>query len=342
VHLDCKTTVAILNWNGLHHLKTYLPSVVQYSEDAVILLIDNASNDGSVEWVRQIYPRIKIKINPSNKGFTVGYNLGLKAVSTKYTVLLNSDVEVSKDWLLPLEARMDSDQKIAACQPKVLAYKDKTKFEYAGASGGFIDVLGYPFCRGRIFDQCETDQKQYDTPRQIFWATGACLMVRMSAFYEAKGLEEHFFAHMEEIDLCWRWHHQGFQIWVEPGAVVYHLGGGTLQESSPRKTFLNFRNGLTLLFINTLDASLFWKIGARLLLDGIAGVWFLVKGQGASCFAVVRAHFSFYGNIAYWWKKRKENKALFKLPVPSELVYTKSIVFSFFAKGKKRFIDLDF
>ena len=340
--MDFKTTVAILNWNGLHHLKTYLPSVIQFSKEAVILLIDNASTDGSVDWVKQQYPEVQIKINPSNKGFTIGYNLGLQVVETKYAILLNSDVEVSEGWLAPLENRMERDELVAACQPKVLSYKDKTKFEYAGSSGGFIDVLGYPFCRGRLFEECETDLKQYEKAIPIFWATGACMMVRMSAFREENGLEEYFFAHMEEIDLCWRWHHRGYQIWVEPASVVYHLGGGTLQESSPRKTFLNFRNGLTLLYINTIDPSIFWKLPSRLILDGVAGAWFLLKGQGASCMAVIRAHFSFYGKLAYWSKKRRENQVKFKTPVPQNLVYPKSLVFSFFGLGKKKFSDLNF
>ena len=340
--LDYKTTVAILNWNGQHHLQTYLPSVLQHSEGAAILLIDNASTDGSVAWVKENLPSVEIVINPSNNGFTTGYNLGLKAVKTPYAILLNSDVEVSEGWLDPLFGRMESDVKIAACQPKVLSYKDKLKFEYAGASGGFIDHLGYPFCRGRVFNQCETDQLHYQDPREIFWATGACMMIRMSAFEEVNGLEEQFFAHMEEIDLCWRWHHQGYQIWVEPSSVVFHLGGGTLQESSPRKTYLNFRNGLTLLFINTLTPIVYFKILLRLLLDGVAGVWFLTKGQGASCLAVVQAHFSFYKNILYWKEKRKQNLTNFKTKVPCQLVYPKSIVVSFFALGKKKFSDLDF
>jgi len=342
VHLDFNTTVAILNWNGLHHLRTFLPSVVKFSQGAAILLIDNASTDESVNWVRQTYPSIEITINPSNKGFTIGYNLGLQAVKTKYAVLLNSDVEVSEGWLNPLIARMESDINVAACQPKVLSFKNKSKFEYAGASGGFIDILGYPFCRGRHFDHCEIDNGQYNTAIEVFWVTGACMMVRMSAYHAHYGLEEHFFAHMEEIDLCWRWQHAGYKLWVEPGSVVYHLGGGTLHESSPRKTFLNFRNGLILLFINTLGFALFWKIPVRLALDGAAGLMFLSKGQVASCIAIIRAHFSFYGKLFYWISKRKENKRRFKTEVKPTLIFQKSIVFSYFIKGIKRFSDLGF
>jgi len=342
VPLDFNTTVAILNWNGLHHLKTYLPSVVEYSKGAIILLIDNASTDESINWVRGTYPEIEIVINPSNKGFTIGYNLGLKAVMTKYAILLNSDVEVSPNWLEPLVSRMESDKNIAACQPKILSFKDKSRFEYAGASGGFIDFLGYPFCRGRLFDFCEVDRGQYDKPIEVFWVTGASMMVRMEAFLSHNGLEEHFFAHMEEIDLCWRWQHAGYSLWVEPQSVVYHLGGGTLKESSPRKTFLNFRNGLTLLFINTLDNKIFWKIPVRLILDGIAGIMFLSKGQVASCFAIVRAHFSFYGKLRYWLTKRKDNKQRFRKEVDAKLVFSKSIVFSFFIKRIKEFNHLGF
>ena len=342
MHLDFKTTVAILNWNGLHHLKTYLPSVVEFSQEAIILLIDNASTDESINWVRQTYPFVEIIVNPSNKGFTIGYNLGLQAVKTKYAILLNSDVEVTKDWLKPLEARMESDDKIAACQPKVLSFKDKSKFEYAGASGGFIDILGYPFCRGRHFNFCETDNGQYDSAIEVFWVTGACMIIRLSAYREHYGLEEHFFAHMEEIDLCWRWQHAGYQVWVQPDSVVYHLGGGTLKESSPRKTFLNFRNGLTLLFINTLGPDLFWKLPVRLILDGVAGLLFLSKGQVGSCLAIIKAHFSFYARIKYWILKRNMNKLNFKTEAPSELIYSSSIVFAYFIKCKKRFSDLRF
>lgn len=335
-----EVTVAILNWNGLAHLQQFLPSVVRHSQNAEILLIDNASADQSVEWVRAQFPAIKVAIQSHNLGFTEGYNHGLKSVATPFAVLLNSDVEVTEGWLDPLLSRIACDKNIAAVQPKILSYKDKDTFEYAGAAGGYLDVLGYPFCRGRIFDSCEKDTGQYENATPIFWSSGACMLVRMSAYWEMNGLESRFFAHMEEIDLCWRWQNSGYSIWVEPASTVYHLGAGTLAKTSPRKTFLNFRNGLALLYMNSLGWTPIWKIPARLSLDGLAGIQFILKGEWHNMLAICRAHVSFYSMFGYWNKKRKQNQRTFKQGVSINGYWNGSLVWFYFIRGKKRFTDL--
>jgi len=340
VDLESKVTIAILNWNGLKHLQQYLPSVVEHSGDAAILLIDNASTDQSIFWVKSAFPNVQISVLSENLGFTGGYNEGLKSVETEYVVLLNSDVEVTPGWLNALTHCMDGNPKIAACQPKILAFQNRNQFEYAGASGGFIDFLGYPFCRGRLFDHCENDHSQYDTSIPVFWASGACMMVRTSLFREFGGFEARFFAHMEEIDLCWRWLHSGFSIYVAPQSVVFHLGAGTLSKSSPRKTFLNFRNGVALLYSNTLDSSIWWKLPIRLVLDGVAGIQFLLKGESANCWAISKAHINFYQTFRYWSAKRKSNQKRKKASISSGLIIQKSVVWARFVMGKKMFSDL--
>ncbi len=340
--MDSKVTVAILNWNGLRHLQTFLPSVVACSSGAHILVLDNASDDESIAWIRQNYAGVEVQIFPENYGFTGGYNRGLKFVKTPYAVLLNSDVEVSEGWIEPLLQRMESDEKVAACQPKVLSFKDRDHFEYAGAAGGFIDFLGYPFCRGRFFDFCEKDEGQYQQAMQVFWATGACMMVRVSDFFDAGGLETRFFAHMEEIDLCWRFHHRGKSVWAEPASVVYHLGGGTLQASSPRKTFLNFRNGLSLLYINQVEGDIYWKLPLRLILDGVAGCRFLLQGDFGNCLAIIRAHFSFYAGIRYWYARRRENRKNKTGGIVPGIVYPGSVVYQYFVLKIREFRLLKF
>jgi GT2 family glycosyltransferase len=334
--------VAILNWNGLSHLQTFLPSVLVHSPQAHILLIDNASTDASTDWVRANHPHVEVQVLAENHGFTGGYNQGLRFVKTPFAVLLNSDVEVSAGWLPPLLQLMEVKPGVAACQPKVLSFREKDKFEYAGASGGFIDFLGYPFCRGRFFDFCENDLGQYNFSKKVFWATGACLMVRVSDFYECGGLEPVFFAHMEEIDLCWRFQHRQKSVWVEPQSVVYHLGAGTLANNSPRKTFLNFRNGLALLYANHLEKDIYWKLPFRLVLDGIAGLRFLWQGDLKNCLAIIRAHFSFYGNLRYWYCKRRQNQKLKTSEIAEGVMYPKSIVYQYFVKNVQAFSDLKF
>lgn len=340
--LDYKITVAILNWNGLGHLREFLPSVVAHSEEAQILMIDNASTDDSVSWVRQAFPHIQVEVLPENLGFTGGYNAGLGAVKTEFCVLLNSDVEVTAGWLPPLISLMETRKDVAACQPKILSYRQRDTFEYAGASGGFIDILGYPFCRGRLFDHCEKDLGQYDTAQPVFWASGACMVVRMETYRQFGGLEPQFFAHMEEIDLCWRFQQAGWAVWVVPASQVYHLGAGTLARSNPRKTFLNFRNGLAVFYCNTPDSSIYWKFSLRLIMDGLAGIQFLLKGQAVDCWAIVRAHFHFYGQWKYWKKRRDFQKKLIVKGSEIKGLYPSSIVWTYFVKGCRRFSDLRF
>lgn len=265
-----KTAVIILNWNGKAWLEKFLPTLQEYSQEATIFVADNASTDDSVDYVKINFPTVKIIINASNGGYAKGYNDVLKHIDSEYFVLINSDIEVTAGWLSPIIALMDNDKQIAACQPKILDYNNKNNFEYAGASGGFIDNLGYPFCRGRIFDSVEEDKGQYNDAIEVFWATGACLFVRAVHYNEVGGLDEDFFAHQEEIDMCWRLKNKGYKIMVEPKSVVYHVGGGTLNAGSPFKTHLNFRNNLFMLFKNLPTSSLFTIIPMRLVLDGVA------------------------------------------------------------------------
>jgi GT2 family glycosyltransferase len=333
--------IAILNWNGLHHLQRFLPSVVQNSGSARICVIDNASGDASVSWLRDNFPAIELEVLDRNYGFTGGYNRGIARLNAELIVLLNSDVEVRKGWLSPLLARMNQNG-VAACQPKILALHNPDQFEYAGASGGFLDFLGYPFCRGRLFDTCEPDTGQYNDARQVFWASGACMMVRRKDYIDAGGLEERFFAHMEEIDLCWRFLNRGLEVWVEPASEVLHLGGGTLAKSSPRKTFLNFRNGLAMLYMNTHGFQTFGIILLRLILDGLAGIQFLMKGEIKNCLAIIRAHFSFYADFGYWSSKRKTNSEKTRVRIPESILFRSSLVLQYFLRGKKRFSDMKF
>ena len=251
--LMSKVTIALLNYNGKTHLENYLPSVVQHSVGHDIVVIDNGSTDGSIEFLKTNFPQVRTIAFTENYGFCGGYNKALKDLDTELVVLLNTDVQVSAGWIAPIAELMDNDSQIAAVQPKILDLKKQTHFEYAGAAGGYLDVLGYPFCRGRIFHTIEKDEQQYETTQDVFWASGAALFVRRSAYIKAGGLDEDFFAHMEEIDLCWRFWNLGYTVKACPQSTVYHLGGGTLDKSSPRKTYLNFRNGLSILIKNESD-----------------------------------------------------------------------------------------
>jgi len=330
-----RIAVVILNWNGKYFLEQFLANVVANSSgQGTVYVADNGSSDGSVDYVRAHHPEVRIIETGGNFGYAGGYNLALAHISEPYAVLLNSDVEVTPDWLVPLLHRMDSDANIAACQPKLLDFNDRSRFEYAGASGGFIDYLGYPFCRGRMFDTLEIDSGQYDDARPIFWASGACMVVRMLAFRAVGGLDADFFAHMEEIDLCWRLQRAGHSIWVEPSSVVYHVGGGTLHKSNPRKTFLNFRNGLDLMLKNLPFPLVFPVLFLRMTLDGVAALRFLLSGQTADCWAVYRAHMYFYWRLPRTWRKR--GGAYPKLTG----VHSRSVVAEYFLRGRKRFSDL--
>jgi GT2 family glycosyltransferase len=335
--------VVILNWNGINHLKEFLPSVVSYTNDsfAQIYLIDNASTDESVRFVAENYPQIIIVVNKSNGGFAKGYNDGLKQISAKYYLLLNSDVEVTANWLEPLYQMMEISPNIAACQPKVLDYKNKEYFEHAGAAGGFIDKFGYPFCRGRLFNYLEKDENQYNNDVEIFWATGACMMIRADLYHEQNGFDESFFAHMEEIDLCWRLKNKGYQIFFNHQSKVYHLGGGTLSAISPNKTFLNFRNNLFLLYKNLPDHFLYKTLFARMILDGVAFFHFAVVGKFNHANAIIKAHIAFYKSLRKIKESRALNEQFHQLKFLAG-VYNSSIVYDYYIKAKKVFSDLKF
>jgi GT2 family glycosyltransferase len=296
--------VVILNWNGKDLLENFLPSVVSYSNEANIYVIDNASTDDSIDFLRQNYPQIKIVQLDKNYGYAGGYNRGLKQIDADIYALVNSDLEVTKDWLKPIISEFNSNTKTAIIQPKIKDYKDKKMFEYAGAAGGFIDMFGYPYCDGRMLFNVEEDLGQYDKNKNIFWASGACLFIRASVFNDLNGFDESFFAHQEEIDLCWRALHQEHQITYVHKSTVYHLGGASLDNQNPFKTYLNFRNNLLMLLKN-LPASLILPIiFIRLLLDGLAGIVFLFQGKPKHTWAIVKAHFGFYKRVANTLKKR--------------------------------------
>ena len=284
-----KVAVVILNYNGSRMLREFLPSVIEYSNEALVAVADNGSTDDSLQVIQSDFPQVRLLRLVCNYGFAEGYNKALELVDAEYFVLLNSDVEVTPGWLVPLLDFMESHPEAAACQPKILSYHNKTLFEYAGASGGFIDRYGYPFCRGRVFDTVEEDKGQYDDACRVFWATGAAMMVRSRAYKDAGGLDGRFFAHMEEIDLCWRLQARGGAVYAVPQSKVYHVGGATLAKSNPRKTFLNFRNNLLMLYKNLPAEELGGVMRVRRILDYIAAVKFLLTGSWGDFMAVVRA-----------------------------------------------------
>ena len=332
-----KVAVVILNYNGKTFLECFLPIVIQHSASvAEIVVADNASTDDSVVFMKAHFPHIRLIELSFNGGFSIGYNEALKQIKSEYYVLLNSDIEVTPRWIEPIVALLDSDQKIVACQPKIRSYNEKEKFEYAGAGGGFIDKYGYPFCRGRLFETLENDEKQFDDTIEVFWASGACMFVRSELFHRYGGLDDSFFAHMEEIDFCWRLKNQGYKVMYCPQSMIYHIGGGTLPKNSPRKTYLNFRNNLSLLLKNLPRKRLFFVLPYRILLDMIAGMKFLLDGSFRDVFAVTRAHFAFYRRIPSLLKKRKN----YKQQEVSE-IYRQNVAFDYFVKKKKYFKDLD-
>jgi GT2 family glycosyltransferase len=285
--------VVILNYNGEKLLRQFLPSVIQHSSEAEIVVVDNASTDSSVEVLKHEFPEIKIIALPQNYGFCGGYNRALKQVNARYYVLLNSDVEVTSNWLSPLINLFDNDSTIAAIQPKILSYYQKSKFEYAGAGGGLIDAMGYPFCRGRIFTHVEEDHGQYDDEREIFWATGACLFIRSSVYHQFSGFDEDFFAHMEEIDLCWKINRANMKVYYCGKSNVYHVGAGTLGYENPKKTYLNFRNGIYLIFKHFNTTELLYKFPFRIGLDWLAATMFLMKGKPHNALSILKAHCHF-------------------------------------------------
>jgi GT2 family glycosyltransferase len=336
-----KVAIAILNWNGKSLLEKFLPDVLKnIPAYADVYVIDNASSDDSVKYIYSNFSSVKIIQNAKNFGFAKGYNVGLKNINADYFVLLNSDVQVTRNWIEPVIALMESDTEIAACQPKLLNYKERDEFEYAGGGGGYIDKWGYPFCRGRIFNSFEKDSGQYNDSREIFWASGACLFIRSTVYNEAGGLDEDFFAHMEEIDLCWRIRNLGYKIMYCPDAVVYHVGAGTLAKMNSQKTFYNFRNNLLMLCKNHAPGSLGLKLILRGVLDGFAGIKFLLAGDVAHFVAVIRAHFSFYSMLGKTLMKRKAIQKKTK-HYSSSCVYRGSIVWEYFVKGKRKFSELN-
>lgn len=331
-----KTALVILNWNGKKLLEKFLPSLVHFSslQNVTIYVADNASTDDSVLFVKNHFPTVQIIKNSTNGGFAKGYNDALQHIDADIYGLINSDIEVTKNWLPPIISIFEKEKNTAVVQPKILDYKQKNAFEYAGAGGGFIDMLGYPYCRGRIFNDIEKDNGQFNDTVPIFWASGACFFVRASVFKQLQGFDEDYFAHQEEIDLCWRIQNANYTITYTGLSTVYHVGGATLKESNPHKTFLNFRNSLFSILKNVPDSKIIPLIFSRLVLDGVAGILFFVKLRPIHTFAIIKAHFSFYKNVSKMLSKRHhftQNKKYYTL---------KSIVWNYFILRKKRFSDL--
>jgi len=335
-----RTAVVILNYNGRHWLERFLPSVIAHSGDAGLVVADNGSTDGSMQWLSEACPAVQRIVLAKNLGFAGGYNAALRQVDAERYVLLNSDVEVTSGWIDRLNACLDADPGMAACQPKVLSHADSRRFEHAGAAGGCIDRNGYPFCRGRIFEITEEDHGQYDDDREVFWATGACLMIRAEAFREAGGFDEALFAHMEEIDLCWRLRRRGWRIGYTSAARVLHVGGGALGYGSPFKTYLNFRNSLIVLTKNLRSRALLLRVLRRLVLDGFAALKFLLEGHPSHTLQVLRAHWSYFRSLPRVLQQRSKLIGEERTPDLTGL-YRRSIAYDRFILGWKSFGQLD-
>ena len=332
-----KVAVVILNWNGKQLLEQFLPSVVKYSNDkSEIYVADNNSDDDSIAFIKTNYPQVKIVQNTENGGYAKGYNDAFQHIDADIYALINSDIEVTKNWLTPIIAQFKASKDTAIIQPKILDFKDKTKFEYAGAGGGFIDAYGYPYCRGRIFNSLETDKQQYNDTTEIFWASGACFFIRSEIFHQLNGFDEDYFAHQEEIDLCWRAHNLGATIKYVGTSSVYHVGGATLDEANPRKTYLNFRNSLFSLLKNLPKNKLFFVVFIRLFLDGLAGIKFVLELKPLHTWAIIKSHFSFYWYLPSMLKKRKQTT-----PKKTRYFHSKSIVWQYFMLKRKRFGQID-
>lgn len=335
------TAVVILNWNGQQWLERFLPQVMDHTAaDARVIVADNGSTDDSVEWVRTHVPAAEVMELGGNLGFAGGYNAALARIEAKYYLLLNSDVEVTHGWLRALEEHLEERPDMAACQPKMLSYHQRGRFEHAGAAGGFIDRNGYPFCRGRIFEITEEDNGQYDGERDVFWATGACLMIRSSAFHEVGGFDARLFAHMEEIDLCWALRRRGWRIGYTSAATVYHVGGGALGYGNPRKTFLNFRNSLAVLTKQLDSRWIYYRIFHRVVLDVFAAAKFAVEGHGAHAWQVFRAHAQFVSWLPRLMRERKRLKTRERNPDLTGM-YHRSIAYDRYILGWRKFSDLD-
>lgn len=336
-----KAAVVILNWNGRKLLEQFLQKVITCSPEAEVIVADNASTDDSLSYLKNSFPQTRIVSLPVNYGFAGGYNEALKQIDAEYFMLLNSDVEVTTGWLNPLIDFMDTHPETAACQPKIRSFYDRHLFEHAGAAGGFIDYLGYPFCRGRMFNTLEEDKGQYDNITSIFWATGACMMIRSEVFRKLNGFDDRFFAHMEEIDLCWRIHRAGYKIHCIPVSTVYHVGGGTLPKKNSRKTYYNFRNNLMMLHNNLPSRIVFPVIFYRLFLDGIAALKFLLEGDVKDFWAVLKSHVYFHTQVLFTGGRRKALRR--SLPfVSTSAICRKSVVWNYFFLKKKFFSQLKF
>ena len=330
-----KIAIVILNWNGQKLLEQFLPSIVNFSsEEAVIYIADNASTDSSIEFIQKNYPSIKIVQNTVNGGYAKGYNDALKFINADIYCLLNSDVEVTKNWLKPIIDVFETEEKTAIVQPKLLDFKDKTRFEYAGAAGGYIDLFGYPYCKGRVFNFLETDKGQFNDTTNIFWASGACLFIRSEVYHQLKGFDEDYFAHQEEIDLCWRTQNNGYQVKYVGKSKVYHVGGATLKETNPHKTFLNFRNSLINVAKNVPKKWFLFVLISRLILDGVAGLKFIFELRPIHSLAIIKAHFSFYKNFNKSLNKRK------KVSKKQNYYRHISVVWQYFVLGRKEFKNL--
>ena len=331
-----KIAIVILNWNGKQLLEQFLPSIINFSQpEAEIYVADNASSDDSIYFIKSCYPTIRIIENAFNGGYAKGYNDALLNIHADIFCLINSDVEVTENWLTPIINTFKKDQNTAIVQPKILDFKDKTKFEYAGAAGGFLDIFGYPYCRGRIFNNLEKDQHQYNDEIPIFWASGACFFIRAEVYRKLNGFDEDYFAHQEEIDLCWRVQNEGYQVKYNGLSTVYHVGGATLQETNPQKTFLNFRNSLLNVVKNVPKKWFLIVVLSRLLLDGIAGVKFILELKPIHTCAILKAHLSFYRNFYKFLGKRKT------LQKKEDYNLHTSIVWQYFVLGRTKFKDLD-
>ena len=331
-----KTAIVILNWNGKKLLEQFLPSVVNFSsQEAEVYVADNASSDDSIEFINRNHPSVKIIRNSINGGYAKGYNDALQHIEADIYCLVNSDIEVTKNWLTPILKTFKEDENTAIIQPKILDFKDKSKFEYAGAGGGFIDLYGYPYCRGRIFNNLETDNGQFNDIADIFWASGACLFIRSKVYHQLSGFDEDYFAHQEEIDLCWRAKNEGFTIKYVGNSTVYHVGGATLQETNPHKTYLNFRNSLLNVVKNVPKQWFLFVIFSRLVLDGIAGIKFLFELKPKHTLAIIKAHFSFYSNFFRFLGKRR------KLQKKENYNKHTSIVWQSYALGRTKFSELN-
>lgn len=336
------TAVVILNFNGQHWLEKFLPDVVRYSPEAEVVVADNGSTDQSLDWLKAEMPEVRVIELQKNRGFAEGYNHALSRIEADYYLLLNSDVAVTPNWLPPLLRCLEQNPEAGACQPRLRSFHQPTHFEYAGAAGGWLDKYGYPFCRGRVFDTLEADEEQYATVAPVFWASGACFLIRADLYHRIGGLDADFFAHMEEIDLCWRLQNAGYQVVYCPESTVYHVGGGTLQTGSPFKTYLNFRNNLVMLIKNLPAAQLWQTVFWRMCLDAVAALRFLVRGEFRHFAAVLRAHGYLYARAGFLRKKRRRTQQLAPARPPDELHgwLDKSLIWNYFGRKKTTFREL--